>query len=113
MEEKVKGGLGKASFVLGIIAVIFALLPVLSPWFMVISWLVYVIAFVGVILGVIAILKKQQKAILGTALCVAAVVAFILIGNSDWMAERTLESAASALDGVKSLSESAQGFGAY
>ncbi len=108
MEEKVKGGLGKASYVLGIIAVIFALLPVLSPWFLVISWLVYVVAIVGAILGVIAIVKKQQKAILGTALCVVSVVAFMLIVSSDWMAKRSAESAASAIENTMGLANKAK-----
>lgn len=114
MEEKVKGGLGKASYVLGIIAVIFALLPVLSPWFLVISWLVYVVGIVGAILGAIAIVKKHQKAILGTVLCVGAIVVFMILVRSDWMAKRAAESAANAIENTvgaaKSLSGEASSF---
>ena len=108
MEEKVKGGLGKASYVLGIIAVIFALLPVLSPWFLVISWLVYVVGIVGAILGAIAIVKKHQKAIIGTALCVGAIVVFMILVRSDWMAKRSAESAASAIESTMGLANKAK-----
>lgn len=95
MSTKTAGGLGKAAFVLGIISVVLALLPVLSAWFLVINWLVFLTAGVGIILGVIAIMKNQQKAITGTALNVIAIVAYLLLVNSDFMAKKAVEDVAS------------------
>ena len=104
MSEKVKGGLGKAAFVMGIISVILALLPMFSAFFLLINWLVFVTAAVGIILGVLAITKNQQKAIVGTALNVIAIIAYFILVNSDFMAEKAAEDAADAVKGAVELS---------
>lgn len=107
MAEKVKGGFGKSTFVLGIIAVIMALLPLLSAWFLLINWLLWIVAIVGVVLGVVGIVKNQQKAIVGTALNVLAVILYIVIGNSDFMAEKAAKDVSSTVKVAADMSKNA------
>jgi hypothetical protein len=109
MSEKVKGGLGKAAFVMGIISVILALLPMFSAFFLLINWLVFVTAAVGIILGVLAITKNQQKAIVGTALNVIAIIAYLILVNSDFMAEKAAKDAAGAVKGAVEYSSKYSG----
>ncbi len=98
------GKLGKCSFIFGIIAVVVALLPYLSTWFLLVSWLTYIFGAVGIILGVIAFVKKQQKAILGLVLCLASCVGYYFISNSDYIAKKSVENAAEAVGGVMQMS---------
>ncbi len=72
--KKVNGGWCKASMVLGTIAIVLALLPLLSAWFMMLTFLNYLIAPLGVICGIVAIVKSQnvKKSIIGLVLCVLA-----------------------------------------
>ena len=75
-EQKVNGGWSKASVVLGVIAMIFALLPLVSAWFMFLTFLNYFMVPIGVICGIVAIVKHQnlKKSIIGMVLCVLAIV---------------------------------------
>ena len=57
-------------------------------------------AGVGIILGIIAVVKKQQKAILGLALCVIAAIAYPLVLKSDYIQKKTVENAAEAVGGL-------------
>ena len=79
--------------VLGIISVVFALLPLVSAWFMLLTTVNYVLAPVGIICGVVALIKSQNlvKSIVGLVLCVVAISLPFL------MAELYLESAAESV----------------
>ena len=70
--ENVGSGWFKASIVLGVIAVIIALLPLLSAWLMFLTFVNYLVVPIGVICGVVAIVQSQNlaKSIIGIILCV-------------------------------------------
>ena len=74
MEQNVKQGLATATMVIGIIAFLFSLLPLINPLLIFFTGLNYLVVLVGVILGVVALIKKQNavKSIVGLALCVLA-----------------------------------------
>lgn len=78
---------------MGIISVVFALLPLVSAWFMLLTTVNYVLAPVGIICGVVALIKSQNlvKSIVGLVLCVVAICLPFL------MAELYLESAAESV----------------
>ena len=97
------GKLGKAAFVLGIIALVFSLSPFLSTWFIILNWLAIPIAVVGLILGVIAVVKQQQKAILGLVLCIVAAGAYPLVLKTDYVQKKTVENAAEVAGAVVNM----------
>ena len=75
MENKnVKSGWATASLVFGIIALVLALLPLLSAWFLILSGLNWGIVPISVICGVVAIVKSQNlvKSIVGIVIGVFA-----------------------------------------
>ena len=78
---------------MGIISVVFALLPLVSAWFMLLTTVNYVLAPVGIICGVVALIKSQNlvKSIVGLVLCVVAICLPFL------MAELYLDSAAESV----------------
>lgn len=78
---------------MGIISVVFALLPLVSAWFMLLTTVNYVLAPVGIICGVVALIKSQNlvKSIVGLVLCVVAISLPFL------MAELYLDSAAESV----------------
>lgn len=96
--QKVSGGFSKAAMIFGIISVVFALLPMLSAWFMFLTILNYLLAPLGVICGIIAIVKSQNltKSIIGIILCVLAICAPLLL--AECYLESTVESAGNMLD---------------
>lgn len=97
------GKLGKAAFVLGIIALVFVFLPFISVWFVFLNWLAIPLAGVGIILGVLAVVKKQQKAILGLALCVIAAIAYPLVLKSDALQKKAVEDTAKVAGAVANM----------
>ena len=101
--ENVGGGWCKASVVLGAIAVAIALLPLLSGWFMFLTFVNYLIVPIGVICGVIAIVKSQNlvKSIIGLALCVLGLTLPIMFAEK--YAESTVESVGNALETIDNL----------
>lgn len=106
MAEKVKGALGSCSFAFGIISIILAVLPLISAWFLAINWLLWIFAVIGLILGIVGIIKNQKKSIAGSVLCVLSVVAYFVLLNSDFMAEKAVEDVANT---TKSLIELTNG----
>jgi FtsH-binding integral membrane protein len=109
MAENANGKLGKASLVLGIIAIVFTLLPLLSVWFLVISsWLVWLLAVVGLILAIIAVVKNQKNSIAGIAACVISIVLYFVVLNSDAMAERAANDVAGAIGTAMEISGAAE-----
>lgn len=94
--QKVAGGWCKASLVFGVIAMVFALLPLLSAWFMILTSLNYLIVPVGIICGIVAIIKSQNlvKSIVGLVLCLLAICLPLLL------AEYYLESTVDSIDGM-------------
>lgn len=84
MEDKKKnGGWCKAAVVFGVISIIFALLPLVSAWFMFVTALNYFLAPLGIICGIVAIVKSYNtvKSIVGLVLCVLALCAPILLAE--------------------------------
>lgn len=76
MERGVNGGWSKATLAFGIIAMIFAILPLLSAWFLLLYWIVWVALIGAVVCGVVTLIKKQDiiRAGIGVALCVFALL---------------------------------------
>ena len=76
MENKKNEGLCKASMVLGVIAMVFALLPLLSAWLVFLSSINYLLVPAGVICGIIALVKGQNtvKSIIGIVLSALAII---------------------------------------
>ena len=108
------GKLGKAAVVLGIIALVFTLLPFISVFFVFLNWLAIPTAGVGIILGVIAVVKKQQKAILGLALCVIAAIAYPLVLKSDALQKKAVEDTAKVAGAIGNMAtDAAKSYGNY
>ena len=72
--QKVSSGFSKAAMVFGIITMGFALLPMLSAWLIFLTFINYLLAPIGFICGIIAIVKSQNltKSIIGMILCALA-----------------------------------------
>ena len=77
------GGWCKAALALGIISMVFGLLPLLSAWLMILTTLNYVLAPAGIICGIVALVKSQNmaKSIIGLVLCVLAFCAPFLLAE--------------------------------
>ena len=75
--QKIGSGWCKASIAFGVIAMIFALLPLISKWCLLFLSFNYVVAPVGIIFGVIALVKSQSlpKSIAGLVLCIGSLCA--------------------------------------
>lgn len=74
------GSLGKAGMIIGIIATVFAFLPMLSVWFWFLSsWMVPVLVVVGGILAGIGMAKKQDNGFAGVLANVVAVALYIIV----------------------------------
>ena len=104
MENKKKsGGWCKASMVLGVITVIFALLPLASAWFLFLTTFNYLLAPIGVLCGIVAIVKSQNsvKSIVGLLLCVLALC--IPYFFADYYLESTLESVGNITNMIDNL----------
>ena len=103
----VKKGWVKASMVFAIIALVFALLPLVSAWFMFFTVFNFFIAPLSIIFGVIAILKKQNltKAIIAMAIAIVALFTpRILVEqyakSAEESAENLFSAAGSLMDAV-------------
>ena len=103
----VKKGWVKASMVFAIIALVFALLPLVSAWFMFFTVFNFFIAPLSIIFGVIAILKKQNltKSIIAMAIAVVALFTpRILVEqyakSAEESAENLFSAAGSLMDAV-------------
>ena len=93
----------KASMVFGVISMILALLPLLSAWFMMLTFINYLIAPLGVICSIVAIVKSQNmtKSIIGLVLCVLALcLPWIL---TDLYMESAADSIGNAVDMLESF----------
>lgn len=103
MENKKNGGLCKASLVLGVIAIVFALLPLLNVWFVFLSTINYLLVPASIICGAIALVKGQNtvKSIVGIVLSILAIALPLIL------AEYYLESAADSVGDMLDL------FGGY
>lgn len=103
MENKKNGGLCKASVVLGVIALVISLTPLLSAWFVFLSGFNYLLVPAGIICGVIALVKGQNtvKSIVGIVLSILAIALPLIL------AEYYLESAADSVGDMLDL------FGGY
>ena len=100
MENKQKVGEGwcKASFVFGVLTMVFALLPLLSAWLMFLTAFNYLLAPIGVICGVVAIIKSQNlvKSIIGLVLCILALCMPLILAE-DYL-ESSIDSVGNMLE---------------
>lgn len=103
MEEKKNGGWSKATMVLGIITFVFALLPLLSAWFLFLTPLNWILAPIGIICGIVAIVKSQNmsKSIIGLVLCALAFLAPILFAGL--YTASAVETTVNTLDAVNDI----------
>ncbi len=74
--QKANSGLSTTSLVLGIISILISIIPI-------VNYLIYVLAPIGLICGIIAIIKGQSlaKSIIGIILCLVSIVAPIVLGG--------------------------------
>ena len=91
----------KTGIVLGVIGILFALLPLLSGWFLFVSWLGYVLGFIGLIFAIISCVKKQRGAIVAIIINVLAFAAPIAL--AEVYLEKSLESASNAMEATMKL----------
>ena len=104
METQKSTGLVKATLVLGVLSLVFALLPLLSGWFLLLMWLRWVLGIAAIVCGIIALVKKHydmKRTIIGLALVVAAIVVPIACAES--YAETAAESAGNLVKGTMEL----------
>ena len=96
--QKVGGGWCKASMVFGVLTMVFALLPLLSAWFMFLTAFNYVLAPIGVICGIVAIVKSQNlvKSIIGLVLCILALCMPLIL--AEFYLESSIESVGNMLE---------------
>lgn len=74
-------GLANASLILGIIACLTELLPLLSEWFIFIGLISWPLILIGIICGIIGLTKGQgTKAVIGIILAVVAIVLPWILG---------------------------------
>ena len=97
-------GLAKAGRVLGIIGLVFALLPLASGWFVFLSWLGYVLGFIGLICSIIAYVKKQRGAIIALVLSLASLITPYAL--AEVYLEKSLESVSNVMDKGMQLTKS-------
>ena len=74
--QKANSGLSTTSLVMGIISIVISIIPV-------VNYLIYLLAPIGLICGIIAIIQSQSltKSIIGIILCLVSVVAPIVLGG--------------------------------
>lgn len=93
-------GLTKAGRVLGIIGLVSALLPLVSGWFLIISWLGYVFGLIGLICSIIALVKQQNGAIIALVLNIASLITPFAL--AEVYVEKSIESTTNLLEkGIK------------
>ena len=102
-KQKQNGGLSNASMMIGIIAMLFALSPLISAWFMIITWINYLLVPVSIICGVAAIVKSQNliKSIIGILLSILAICIPLIL--AEYFLENAVEAAGSTLDFINEL----------
>lgn len=98
-----KQGWCKAAFILGIIAMVFALLPLLSFWFIFLTFINYVLVPIAIICGVMAFVKSQnqKKTIIGLALAVVAILLPFIM--PDAYVESAADTAANSIGAMKDM----------
>lgn len=83
--------MASASMIMSFIALGLNLLPLASAWFMMISWISWILVVLSIVFGVIAITKGQNvKAYVGVAVAIlAAVLPFAL---AEYYVQSTIDS---------------------
>ena len=99
MEASV-GKLGISSFVIGVIAVVMAFLPYVLPWSILFNWLLLPLAPVGIILGIIGVVKRQVRSLRGLLLCIVAIVAYFLMINNDYITHKASNSSTELVNSI-------------
>lgn len=109
-KQKVNGGWCKASVVIGVIAMVLTLLPLASAWFMILTSVNYVLVPIGVICGIVAIVKSQNLivAIVGLVLCILAL--FMPYFLSDYYLASAAESVGNMVDSIDKLGDTMDKF---
>lgn len=99
-KQNVGGGWSKASLVLGVISAVLALLPLVSAWFMLLIGINYLLVPIGIICGVVAIVKSQNltKSVIGLVLCVLAILLPFIM--AEMYVESSLETVGNSMDAI-------------
>lgn len=74
MEQAKKSGLVTTSNVFGILGIVIALLPLVNPWFLLLSWLAYVLGVIGLILAIIALVKRYKWSVIAFIINVCLII---------------------------------------
>ena len=74
--QKADSGLSTTSLVMGIISIVISIIPIVNH-------LTYILAPIGLICGIIALIKSQSaaKSIIGIILCLLSILAPIILGG--------------------------------
>lgn len=105
-------GMAKASIVLGIVSLCLNLLPLISAWFLMISWISWICIILAIVFGIIGIVKGAKKpAIIGLVITLVAILFPVIFANlyvdsameSTVNALETLDSALDSLEATDSL----------
>ena len=94
--------MAKASLILGILAIVIGILMFVSPWFLLISWLGWILMVVGLVLGIVALVQKKDK---GIGLCANIVAAIILYFGGAHAAEATAKAIGESAAGAAAIEE--------
>ena len=75
--EKRSSGMDTTTLIMGICAIVFSLLPLISGWFFALIWCVWIFLILAIIFGIIGLVKKQSvaKCVIGMVLAVLATFA--------------------------------------
>ncbi len=74
--QKANSGFSTTSLVMGIISIVISIIPI-------VNYLTYILAPIGLICGIIALIKSQSaaKSIIGIILCLLSILAPIILGG--------------------------------
>ena len=88
--------MAKTTLILGIIAFVLSLTPLISGWCLFLMYIVWILAVLAIIFGIIGLVKKQSlaKCIIGMALCIVA--SFMPRIFAQQFAEKAADTASSA-----------------
>lgn len=101
--KNVSQGLCKTCMTLGVIAVIVALLPLLSGWLLLVSYVNWLLVPIGILCGIIALVKSQNttKCVIGILLNVLAVILPVILAEQ--YLGSALDSAGNAFEMIEEI----------
>lgn len=102
--------MAKAALWCGIFAALFGLSPFLSGWFLILTFVVWILAILAIIFGIIALVKKQPvaTAVIGLVLAIFGILCPYIF--TETFAENAVESTSNALEKVSDMTDMAGSF---